>query len=394
MVGGGAIQKTQGLLRVLTKMWARRSYFRLTPAAFGGHVDFLDEEPAAATTTAAQSPTRERRGRSARSPRQQIMIRRGIALGGGLLILILLVLGVRGCLNARKERALKDYARDVAAIVDETTQVSESFFGRLDDPGPLSVTEFVAQVNTDRSSMESLLQRVEALDTPGDMSQAQNALELTYRLRADALAAVSERISTALAAEGRDEALTQIAEQMRVLFSADTVYKVVAKPAIDDVLAKEGVDDTAIPDSQFVPDGIKWLDEDNLGAALGQVSGATAAATPGIHGLGLIETSIGGTVLQEGVPATVSAEGTPELDVQVQNQGESEETGVSVSVTIDGGTEIDGEIASIGPGETESVTIPLTPAPAGDATIDVDVQAVPGEQVEDNNRASYTVSFQ
>jgi uncharacterized membrane protein len=34
-----------------------------------------------------------------------------------VLVLILLVLGVRGCLDARKERAIKDYVQDVSAVV-------------------------------------------------------------------------------------------------------------------------------------------------------------------------------------------------------------------------------------------------------------------------------------
>ena len=89
------------------------------------------------------------------------MIRRGIALGGGLLILVLLVLGIKGCLNARKDRALKDYARDVSQIVDETDQTSKAFFGRLEDPGALSVTEFEAEINADRSAMDNYLSRVE-----------------------------------------------------------------------------------------------------------------------------------------------------------------------------------------------------------------------------------------
>jgi hypothetical protein len=40
------------------------------------------------------------------------------------------------------------------------------------------------------------------------------------------------------------------------------------------------------------------------------------------------------------------------------------------------------------------VSIPLTPAPSGQATLEVDVQTVPGEQVADNNKASYTVEFE
>ena len=39
-------------------------------------------------------------------------------------------------------------------------------------------------------------------------------------------------------------------------------------------------------------------------------------------------------------------------------------------------------------------TIPLTPAPQGSVTLDVEVQPVAGEEVSDNNDASYTVTFE
>ncbi len=38
--------------------------------------------------------------------------------------------------------------------------------------------------------------------------------------------------------------------------------------------------------------------------------------------------------------------------------------------------------------------IPLTPAPSGEATLEVDVEKVPGEEVDENNKASYTVTFE
>ena len=108
-------------------------------------------------------------GRRRRPERQQILLRRGLALGGGLLLLILIVLGVKGCLDARKNRALSDYARNVTQIVEETERTSKSFFGKLSEPGELSVTEFVNQVNADRSAMDSYASRVDGLDAPGDM---------------------------------------------------------------------------------------------------------------------------------------------------------------------------------------------------------------------------------
>ena len=52
-----------------------------------------------------------------------------------LIVLILIVLGVKGCLDARANRALSDYARNVTQIVEETEQTSKAFFGKLSDPG-------------------------------------------------------------------------------------------------------------------------------------------------------------------------------------------------------------------------------------------------------------------
>ena len=321
------------------------------------------------------------------------MIRRGLALGAGLLVLVLLVLGVKGCLNARKERALKDYARDVSQIVDETDQTSKAFFGRLEDPGALSVTEFEAEINADRSAMENYLSRVQKLNVPGDMGKAQNGLELVYQLRATALGVIAEQMSSALGEAGREAAVEEIAHQMRTLLASDVLYEGVVRPAINNVLADNGIEDRDVPRSVFLQSGVDWLDSSKVDSALSGVSGGSAAAAACPCGTGLIAATLDGTALQEGVPVTASGSGTPELDVQVQNQGASDLSGVTVSVSVNGGSAKDREINSIGPGETQTVTIPITPVPSGQTTLDVEVKPVPGEEVTDNNSASYTVSF-
>jgi len=336
-------------------------------------------------------------GRRARPPRrperQQILLRRGLALGAGLLVLILIVLGVRGCLNARKHRALSDYARNVTQIVDETQQTSKSFFDKLSDPGELSVTEFIAEVNADRSAMDNYVARVDGLDTPGDMSSAQDSLELVYELRGAAMTEIAGRMSTALGEAGAKKATEAITRQMSVLAASDVVYAAVARPEINAVLADNGVSDDDVPKSEFVPEGTRWLDEGEISGALGSVSGAAAGTTSGVHGLGLLGTSLNGTELTPEGSTSVTAEETPEVEVQVQNQGESTENGITVSVTVNGGT-LQGEINSIEAGATETVTIPLTPAPKGEATLEVVAEPVPGEEVAENNEASYTVVFE
>jgi CARDB len=340
----------------------------------------------------AASPGRRRRP-PRRPERQQIILRRALALGAGLLILILIVLGVKGCLNARKHRALSDYARNVTQIVEETETTSKGFFEKLDDPGELSVTEFVAEVNADRSAMDNYEGRVDGLDAPGDMGHAQEALELTYDLRSSAMTEIAEQISTALGDVGAEKATAAIARQMEKLLASDVIYATVVRPEINRVLADNGIEGDDVPESVFLPDETKWLDEGTVSSALSSISGG--GETSGVHGLGMLGTSLNGTQLvAEATTAVSLGEETPEVEVEVQNQGDSTENSVTVSVTEAGGGTVDQTISSIGAGEIQTVAIPLVPAPTGTATLEVEVQPVPGEQVTSNNEAAYTVEFE
>jgi CARDB len=319
------------------------------------------------------------------------MVRRGLALGGALIVVILIVLGVKGCLDARAHRALTDYARNVTQIVQQTNQTSKTFFGKLEEPGSLSVREFVNQVNADKSEMDGLTSRVDALSAPGDMSEAQRQLELVYELRSRAMDEIANRMSTALGSAGADRATAAIARQMQTLLAADVVYEQVARPDVDSVLEDNGINDSDVPKGTFLPD-TKWLEESTVSAALGGVSGAAEGETAGVHGLGLLGVSLNGTELADGAVVALEGEETPELEVRVQNQGESSENEISVKVKFNG-AESQGTIESLGPGEEGTALIPLVPAPSGEVTLEVEVETVPGEQVSENNVASYTITI-
>ena len=317
------------------------------------------------------------------------MLRRGLALGGGLIVLILIVLGVKGCLDARANRELSDYARNVAAIVEETQQTSKTFFERLEEPGSASVTDFVDQVNADRSAVDAYATRIDELSTPGDMSRAQSNLELSYQLRANAMDEIADKMSTALGDAGAEKAMAGIAKQMQKLLAADVVYEQVVRPEVDDVLASNGISDSDLPKSTFLADE-KWLDESTVSEALGAVSGNSTGTASGLHGTGLTGVTVNGTELIEGAPTTIVGEEGVTVEVSVQNQGESTENGINVSVEYEGNT-VSGEINELPAGETGTAEIPLTPTPSGEVTLDIEVEAVDGENVTDNNEATYTL---
>ena len=322
------------------------------------------------------------------------MLRRLLALGGALVVLILLVLGVKGCLDARARGALSDYARNVEQIVNETNQTSKDFFSKLEDPGNLSVTEFTSEIDADRSAMVNYASRINGLSAPGELSSAQKSLEVVYILRSAAMEQIANKMPTALGEAGAAKATAAIARQMQKLLAADVIYESVTRPEIDGKLADNGIEGSDVPKSTFLPDGTKWLDEAEVQSALGKVNGSTTEATTGgVHGLGLLGVRIGETELVAEAPNAVVAEGTPEVEVEVQNQGESTENGITV-VVIANGKETTQEIPTLEAGATGTAVVPLTPTPEGETTLEVEAEPVPGEQFAENNEATYTVNFE
>lgn len=353
-----------------------------------------DDEPAPAS--ARRSRRQSGGGDGPSGDRRQLMTRRALALGAGLLILFLLVLGARGCLDARKNRSLEDYSSNVTQIVDETNTLGKSFFGLLDDPGELSVTEFTGEIESDRGAMDGFLSRVEKLSVPGDMESAQESLKLVYQLRANAMGTIADRMSTALGNEGSEQAVKAIAAEMQTLAATDVLYNQVTRHEIDNAIANNGAKAPEVPRSTFVPDAVFWGDPANITSALSAIGGGATSpdATTGIHGTGLGTVSIGGIPLDPTVSTVIPAGTEPVVDVEVQNQGESDEADITVSAAVDGGSGLEQSIATLGIGETGTASILLTPAPTGEVTVDVSVAGVPGEKVLDNNEATYSVTFE
>jgi hypothetical protein len=352
---------------------------------------FLDEDELA--------PAEPGVGTRGSDPQRQIMVRRVVALGVGVVILILLLLGIRGCLDARKERGFENYVRDLGAIVAQSNQLSEGFFARLESP-PRNLTELSlqAEISADRGTAEGLLQRVEGLDTPDELAGAHAELEQAFELRRDALAGIAEEIPSALS-NNREEALDAIAADMKTFLASDVLYER-SRVETQAVLSDEGIAGE-VPASIFVPEEQvpAVLDPLELSSLLSGVAG-DAEAAPGVHGLALLSTTVnpGGVALTPDTSNTVTLDGTPELDVEVQNQGDTEETDVVVTFELTGGPEpISGEgtIDRIDSQGVETVTLGFEAEPPTDTelTLEVTVQPVLGEEIEDNNTSTYPVTF-
>lgn len=352
---------------------------------------FLDSEQEEVAPQAPEPPRRRAGGPERR--RQQYLVRRLIAVGVGVGVLILIVIGFRGCLEARSDRGLRNYTQDVGSTMAESAQYGKDFFDTLESPGGLSEDQLRQEILTLRGASQRLVDRAEDIDAPDQMDYAHSAVLISLRERRNAMQVIGENIGAALADAETAEPRELIKREMGALFSSDVLWQQVARPEIVQVLEEEDLDAPELPQEGFMPETTPevWLSDEKINEVLGEIGGEQV--TSGTHGLGLLQTSIGGTTLSPDTTTTVASDAR-EIEVQVQNQGDSDETGVVVEITLEGET-VTEEIPSIEAGESTTVRAALSslPTPGTEVTLEVLVQPVPGEVDASNNQASYPVIF-
>jgi hypothetical protein len=333
--------------------------------------------------------------------RQTLMIRRGIAVAVGLLVLILLVFGVRGCLNSRKKDAMKTYVRDTAALLQESDQQSGQLFKLLggSSGGREQAVDIENQLNTYRVDSQKLVDRARDTSHPGELDKAQRYLLETLEFRRDALGQIADALPQALADQGRRQGTDKVTADMQAFLTSDVIYSQRFAPNLQGALKDQDLTgEVTVPRSQFLPD-VQWLQPSYVAQHVSRIrTGGGGPASPGVHGTGLASVSLGGQALSPGGSASITLTQNLAFDVQVANQGENTETDVDVKVTVGKGSDaanLDGTLDSIAAGETKTVKIALDQQPptGQNVPITVEVVPVPGEKKTDNNKQTYSAIF-
>jgi hypothetical protein len=325
-----------------------------------------------------------------------------VAVGAGLLVLILLILAVKGCRDSARKQAFRDYFRDVNGLMQQSNQESRALFGLLTKPGTQSAVQLASNVNGYRGEAAQLVDRAKGLDHPDELSNASNYIVQVLELRRDGIAGVAENLPTALGDAGQEAAATKISVWMRNFLASDVVYTEKAVPALHGPAKDEGLEnELQIPHSHFLTD-LGWLSPTTVADRIGRIrsGGNSAAASPGVHGTGLGTVTVkpGGQTLQQGGAVDIKATPNLSFDVQVMNQGENDETDVPVKVSITGAGKpivVQQRLPTIAAGQSKTVSIPLAASPptGRPVTIAVQILGVPGEKNLDNNKGSFAAVF-
>jgi uncharacterized repeat protein (TIGR01451 family) len=326
------------------------------------------------------------------------MVRRLIAAGIALVVLIVIVVVVSGCVKSAHTEALKSYNRDVSRIATESDErVSAPLFSTLTNAAGKSAVAVQVQVNQLLMESQSLATNAKNLNAPGAMASAQRDLTLAMNLRAEGLTKIAALLPTALGGQGK-QASTLIAGDMEIFLASDVVYSQRVAPLIQQTLGSNGVKGLGTASTHFLPN-IGWLEPTVVQARItGQAANGQSQLSAGTHGSALLGTSVGTNALSpEPTLNHISGGGSPTFTVNVENAGTAPESNVKVDVTVSaGGKQLKAShvVNSAEPGTKFNVEIPVSGIPLGVASkIEVNVEAVPGETNTENNKNTYLAIF-
>jgi hypothetical protein len=362
-------------------------------------LSFLDERE-------ERPPRRSQRRPPPRGPgtdRQTLLVRRGFAVGAGILFLILVIFVIKGCRDSAREQSFKDYLRDVGSVMEQSNQESRSLFGLLARPGTQSPVQLATNVNSYRSDASQLVDRAKALDHPDELNAAQRYLVETLELRRDGIAAVARELPIALGDTNADQASGRIAGAMQSFVASDVIFNQRVLPNLRGPTKKEGLlNQVTLPQSRFLLD-LGWLSTTTVADRISRIRsgvGSSGTVAPGLHGTGLGSVTVkpGGQTLAPGGAVELKASANLSFDGEVMNQGENDEKQVRVKVTVSGAGKpivVQKTIEAIAAGQSATADVPLaaTPPTGRPVTIQVQILPVPGEKNQTNNKGSFAAVF-
>ena len=314
------------------------------------------------------------------------------------MLLVLLVIGTRGCLNARQDWALSEYARDVDAVSVESAQQSRSLFELLRGGGEEEAVETQSTVNGFRAQADLLLDRARGLEAPDGLGSANRFLVYALEFRRDGLARLAAELPTALGEDGRDAATTRISRNMRNFLVSDVLYAERVAPEVRESLRERDLSgEASVPARNFLP-AIDWLQESTVSERLDALRKGPGEVGAGARGLALGVITAGGETLTESSPVEVTAAQDLAFSVQVRNDGAIPEEDVKATISITGGPAplaVERTVESIPAGGSETVSLPLadTPPTGSPVTVGVRVDPAEGEGRTDDTESSFPATF-
>ena len=359
--------------------------------------DFFDESPTVEQSQREGGPRRRRRlpTRPPTPPGGPQLYRLGVLIAGAIVLAVILILVVNSCRNNQKVSAYENYVESVSTIAAQSEELGKQLNTQLTTPG-ITLEALRGDVDGLRQQQEQILRRAQELEPPGPLIEQQQALVETMQFRVNGLDGLATGLEQVAQTSNADESGQLLASQAQRLVASDVIYADAFQSPTETVLEEQGVSNVPVPASKFVqnPEFGSPTQWKQTVARLTQ-----SPESGGLHGNGIqaVRVQPGDQTLSPNEDNTIESSSDLQIEVLVQNSGDSQETQVEVTLTIQQDPQIQKKqvIDVINPGETKTVIFrnfgELSFATS--TILKVAVEPVQGEQNTDNNTAQYPVIF-
>jgi hypothetical protein len=375
--------------------------------------DEVDEpprtEPRSTSRSSSRSAPRRRRpsgtgGRRPPGDQQSIQVRRAVAIGGLLVVILLIALGVHGCEQSATDSALQDYTNQVSSVIAQSTTTGHDLFNVLSTAaGSSSTTTVNENVNQALAQAKSQLDTTKALSVPSQVAAANSKLVLAMQMRVDGITNISNEIQPALGTSNAAGAVRAIAGETATFYASDVLYKSYVVPEVYGALHAAGTKFSGLNPGQFVP-SVNWLLPTYIATALhvtlpsssSSGSGASKTCPTSACGHQLLSVSVAGITLQTGSTNAITAKPPPTFTLNFKNSGTSNESDVGCQVTVTG-TSVSGKavVPETTAGQNATCQVKLNAAPpTGTYSVVARIDKVAGEKILSNNVMTFPVTFQ
>ena len=372
--------------------------------------DFFDDEPETEQSTQRRPALRPRTPRDGGGgpPRRPTfrgpqgitpLLRLVLLIALAIFVLIVLVFWVQSCRSDSKTNAYKDYMDDMGAVAKSSEDIFRDLNEQLTTPG-IRQADLVQSIQGLTSSQEQVVRNAETIDPPGPLREEHDSAVEALQFRVSGLNGLAGAFQRLSGTADSGDAGALLAAQAERLVASDVIWDDLYRIETEEVLRQQAVLGVTVPDSNFLEDP-ELATTAGMRPVVNRIRGATTGGRPtGKHGNGITQVRAlpDGTVLDEDADNTVTLTPGLQIEVTVENSGDSQEVQVPVRLTLQqsGGPITKTRVVNvIDPGQQRRVVFgDFDRAQIGQQTqLKVEVKPVQGETNTANNARQYAVTF-
>ncbi len=353
-----------------------------------------------------EKKTRERKPRE-RKPRgggptmgQSPLVRVLIILAAVVILILLVSLGVKGCLNSKKVGEYKDYFNSIDGIIKDSDDIGNQLSDMFMKPDESVRQSLEGKMSDFLAAQDQILERAKAVEAPDQFKKVNEWFVASMQVRDRGLRGLQPAMLNALEARDNQAGAAQVSQEMLILLTSDVAYDEFFYQPAQQVLKDEDITEIKVPQAKFLKDPA-LASQQTAVSVLDKLKGGTAQVT-GLHGVALVGVKVqpSGMAMATDSDNNLKASDSLTFQVEIENQGEATENDVPVSLTLTAPgrptpQKVDGTIPTIAPNERKTIELTGLAADAGTqpALLQAHVGPVPGEANLDNNGGEYKIVF-